>query len=208
MDFEREIFAYKRYFLDFYESLNDKVQRKIEWTLNLIRLTKQVPEKYFKHIEGTKGLYEIRVEYGSNIFRIFAFFDSGNLVILGNGFQKKTQKTPKQEIEKALKIKMEYENENKNLTNFTTLLDKKYGKRGAKKREQWEQEFEAFKLGVLIQEMREKKNMTQAQLAAKCGTTKSYISRIENNASDIRLSTLMRIVTKGLDGHLKLSLAS
>jgi HTH-type transcriptional regulator / antitoxin HipB len=97
---------------------------------------------------------------------------------------------------------------NKNLTNFTDLLDKKYGKRGTKKREQWEQEFEAFKLGVLIQEMREKKNMTQEQLAAKCGTTKSYISRIENNASDIRLSTLMRIVTKGLGGHLKLSLAS
>jgi phage-related protein len=111
MDFERQVFAYKHYFLDFYEDLNDKVQRKIEWTLNLIRLTKQIPEKYFKHIEGTKGLYEIRVESGSNIFRIFAFFDSGNLVVLGNGFQKKTQKTPKQEIKKGLKIKEEYENE-------------------------------------------------------------------------------------------------
>jgi len=87
------------------------VQRKIEWTLNLIRLTRQVPEKYFKHLEGTKGLYEIRVEVGNNIFRIFAFFDEGNLVILGNGFQKKSQKTPKQEIDKALKIKAEYESE-------------------------------------------------------------------------------------------------
>lgn len=111
MSFQREIFAYKRYFLDFYEGLDDAIQRKIEWTLNLIRITKQVPEKYFKHLEGTKGLYEIRVEVGSNIFRIFAFFDDGNLVVLGNGFQKKSQKTPKQEITKALKIKLEYENE-------------------------------------------------------------------------------------------------
>ncbi len=60
---------------------------------------------------GTKGLYEIRVEVGSNIFRIFSFFDKGNLIVLGNGFQKKTQKTPKQEIEKALKIMEEYKNE-------------------------------------------------------------------------------------------------
>ncbi len=62
-------------------------------------------------MEGTKGLYEIRVEVGSNIFRIFSFFDKGNIVILGNGFQKKTQKTPKQEIEKALKIMEEYNHE-------------------------------------------------------------------------------------------------
>ena len=108
---EREIIAYKNYFLDFYEDLPDNVQAKIEWTLQLIRVTRQVPEKYFKHIEGTKGLYEVRVEVGSNIYRIFSFFDKGNLVVLGNGFQKKTQKTPKQEIIKALKIMEEYQNE-------------------------------------------------------------------------------------------------
>lgn len=94
---------------------------------------------------------------------------------------------------------------NKNLTSFTDHLDKQYGKIGTAKRDAYEQGFEAFKLGVLIQEMREKQNLTQEQLAVKCGTTKSYISRIENNASDIRLSTLMRIVKEGLGGHLKLS---
>jgi HTH-type transcriptional regulator/antitoxin HipB len=99
------------------------------------------------------------------------------------------------------------ETKNKNLTSFSDHLDKQYGKRGTKKREAYEQEFEAFKLGVLIQEMRQEQNLTQEQLAAKCGTTKSYISRIENNASDIRLSTLMRIVREGLGGHLKLSVA-
>jgi phage-related protein len=111
MNSEREVIAYKRYFLDFYEVQPDNVQAKIEWTLKLIKITRQVPEKYFKHLEGTKGLYEIRVEVGSNIYRIFSFFDQGNLVVLGNAFKKKTQKTPKLEIEKALKIMEEYKNE-------------------------------------------------------------------------------------------------
>ena len=108
---ERQVIAYKNYFLDFYGELDNNVQRKIEWTLNLIRVTQQIPEKYFQHLKETKGLYEIRVEVGSNIYRIFAFFDKGNLVVLGNGFQKKSQKTPKQEIERALKIMEEYQNE-------------------------------------------------------------------------------------------------
>lgn len=113
MTYIRQVIAYKNYFLNFYKDLPDNVQAKIEWTLNLVRVTQQVPEKYFKHLEGTKGLYEIRIEIGSNIYRIFSFFDKGNLVVLGNAFQKKTQKTPKKEIEKALKIMEEYKNENK-----------------------------------------------------------------------------------------------
>ena len=104
----RQVIAFKRFFLDFYEEQADPVQTKIEWTLNLLRTIKHVPEKYFKHFEGTKGLYEIRVEVGGNIYRIFSFFDKGNLIVLGNGFQKKTQKTPKQEIERALKIMEDY----------------------------------------------------------------------------------------------------
>jgi len=95
---------------------------------------------------------------------------------------------------------------NKNLTNFSELLDKKYGSKGSNKRNKFEQEFEAFKLGVLIEQARKERNMTQSQLAEKCGTNKSYISRIENNASDIRLSTLMKIIQEGLGGKLKLEL--
>jgi len=97
----------------------------------------------------------------------------------------------------------------KNKANFTTLdqiLDKKYGNKGEVAREQWEQEFEAFRLGVLLEQARIKLGMTQEELAEKCGTNKSYISRIENNASDIRLSTLMKIIQTGLGGHLKLTL--
>ena len=97
---------------------------------------------------------------------------------------------------------------NSNLTSFSDHLDEQYGVKGTETSEKYEQGFETFKLGVLIQEMREKQNLTQEQLAAKCGTTKSYISRIENNASDIRLSTLMRIVREGLGVNLNLSLGS
>lgn len=91
------------------------------------------------------------------------------------------------------------------LTSFAEHLNSQYGKRGAETREKYEQEFEAFKLGVMLQELRTEKGLTQKELAEKCGTTKNYISRIENNASDIRLSTLMRIIREGLGGHLKLS---
>lgn len=94
---------------------------------------------------------------------------------------------------------------NNNLTSFSDHLDAQYGKIGTEKREAYEEGFEAFRLGVMIQELRKGQGLTQEQLAQKCGTTKTYISRIENNASDIRLSTLMRIVREGLGGHLKLS---
>jgi HTH-type transcriptional regulator / antitoxin HipB len=93
-----------------------------------------------------------------------------------------------------------------NLTSFTSHLDDQYGVRGTEIREQFEEEFEAFKLGVMIHELRKEQGMTQEQLAQKCGTTKTYISRIENDASDIRLSTLMRIFREGFGRQLKFSL--
>jgi phage-related protein len=109
----RVVTFYKDYFVEFFIKQREKVQEKITWTLDLIEQLEKVPETYLKHIENTNGLYEVRVKQGSDIFRIFCFFDKGKLIILANGFQKKTQKTPKKEIDKALKIKEEYENENK-----------------------------------------------------------------------------------------------
>ena len=91
----------------------EKVKEKIIWTFELIEDFQKVPETYLKHIENTEGLYEIRVQQGSDIYRIFCFFDREQLVIVTNGFQKKKQKTPKKEIEKAIKKKEEYENEKK-----------------------------------------------------------------------------------------------
>ena len=94
----------------------------------------------------------------------------------------------------------------KRITSFDDHLNEQYGKSGTESRQKFQEEFETFKIGILIQEARKKQHLTQQQLAEKVGTTKNYISRIENNASDIRLSTLMRIIREGLGGSLKLSL--
>ena len=109
----RSVIFYKDYFQDFFVKQRDKVKNKIIWTFELIEELPRIPESYLKHIEGTDGLYEIRVQLGSDIFRIFCFFYRGQLVVVANGFQKKSQKTQKKEIEKALKIKKEYESEKK-----------------------------------------------------------------------------------------------
>jgi phage-related protein len=109
----RTIILYKDYFSEFFNRQRIKVKEKISWTIDLIENHERIPEIYLKHLEGTDGLYEIRVQIGNDEIRIFCFFDEGQLVILANGFYKKSQKTPKKEIEKALKIKNEYENEKK-----------------------------------------------------------------------------------------------
>ena len=110
----RKLIFYRNYFLEFYNQQSIDVQEKIEWTLGLVRDLTRIPEKYFKHIEGTDGIYEIRVQVGTNIYRVFSFFDEGSLVILVNGFQKKTQKTPKKEIKLATQLMKEYYNEKRN----------------------------------------------------------------------------------------------
>lgn len=110
MKAERTIIFHKDYFVDFYLQQPLKVQEKIEYVFRVIRTVDKVPEKFLKHLEGTTGLYEIRVEYEGNIYRIFCCFDDGNLVVLFNALQKKTQKTPAKEIDLALKLKKEYFN--------------------------------------------------------------------------------------------------
>ncbi len=107
-NFKRNIFFYKHHYLDFYNKQLVNVKKKFDWTFELIMTLERVPAKYFSHMENTDRLYEIRVEVGNNIFRVFCFFDEGNLIILLNGFQKKSQKTPKNEIELAEKLKKEY----------------------------------------------------------------------------------------------------
>lgn len=100
----REVVAYKNNFEDFLLSQSGKVQDKIFKIIEAIETLERVPSNYLKFIEGTKGLYEARIQIASNIWRVFCFFDEGRLVILLNGFQKKTQKTPKKEMEKALRF--------------------------------------------------------------------------------------------------------
>ena len=104
----RTTYVYATEFWDFYYSQRPEFQDKIDWVIGLVRTLRMVPEKFFKHLEGAEGLFEIRIKIGSDIFRILCFFDEGNLIILLNGFQKKTEKTPKNEIEKAERLKKKY----------------------------------------------------------------------------------------------------
>ncbi len=108
---EREVVAYKSYFEDFLLKQPKKVQDKIFKIIEAIETLERIPSNYLKSLEGTNGLYEARIQLASNIWRVFCFFDDGKLVILLNGFQKKTQKTPKNEIDKALKLMKKYHEE-------------------------------------------------------------------------------------------------
>ncbi|MCF8230798.1 MAG: type II toxin-antitoxin system RelE/ParE family toxin [Bacteroidales bacterium] len=105
---KRKLLFFKDYFETFYEKQTLKVKHKILWTLQIIEEIEQIPDIYLKHLKKTSGLYEIRVQVGNNIYRIFCFFDQDNIVVVGHGFQKKSQKAPKQQIEKAERIKKEY----------------------------------------------------------------------------------------------------
>ena len=104
----REVIAYKNYFVDFLTRQPIKVQNKIFKIIEAIETLERIPTTYLKLISGTNGLYEARIQLGPDIWRVFCFFDKGKLVILLNGFQKKTQKTPKNEIEKAINLMKEY----------------------------------------------------------------------------------------------------
>ncbi len=105
----REIEVYRDYFWSFYNDQSKSVKGKIDYALNIVMNVQHIPQKFFKHIED--GIYEIRVKVGSDIYRVFCFFDDGKLVILLNGFQKKSQKTPKGEIQRAIKLRYQYYNE-------------------------------------------------------------------------------------------------
>jgi phage-related protein len=105
---KRQIKTYGNYFIKFYSALDKSVQEKIDYVFELVKTADIIPKRFFQHLENTEGLFEIRVEYQSNIYRIFCFFDEGNLVVLINAFQKKSQKTPGQELKMAKDLKKQY----------------------------------------------------------------------------------------------------
>ena len=108
---KRRIIAYRNYYKDFFESLDEGTQEKILYGMLLLKTQDRLPSKFVKHIRD--GLFELRIEWQGNIYRIFFCFDEGQVVVLFNGFQKKSQKTPTKEIKKAFKLKEEYEDEKK-----------------------------------------------------------------------------------------------
>jgi phage-related protein len=104
----REVVEFENHFSEFLKLQNVKVQNKIFKIIEAIETLERVPINYLKLIQDTNSLYEARIQLGSDIWRVFCFFDNGKLVILLNGFTKKTQKTPKKEIEKAIQLKQKY----------------------------------------------------------------------------------------------------
>ena len=108
MEKKRQLIYFKNYYKDFFDQQTEKVKDKIDYVLYLVTIADRIPKKFFQYMRGTDGMFEIRIEFESNIFRIFCCFDEGKIVVLFNGFQKKSRKTPKNEIEKALRIKNEY----------------------------------------------------------------------------------------------------
>lgn len=125
MERVRQIIYYKKYFFDFFNHLTTQVKEKIDHVLFVVTVAERIPSKFFQHLEGTDGLYEIRVEFQGNIYRIFYCFDEGQVVVLFNGFQKKSQKTPTGELDRAMKIMKEYFDEKTKLKNDGNKKSKK-----------------------------------------------------------------------------------
>jgi phage-related protein/DNA-binding XRE family transcriptional regulator len=172
----------------FLDSLTDKHSKKVAWVLRLVRDLNFVPKEYLKKLGNSNDIWEIRIRSGNNIFRILCFFNKGNIIILTNGFAKKTQKTPAEEIALAEKRKQEYLRRKK-----MDDLEKYIKQRKAKSKtfaKDFEEGYDNFRIGFLLKQARKKAGMTQEELAVKLSTKKSAISRIENHADDIRLSTL------------------
>ena len=193
----REVVFYGDSFFIFYKKLSPQAKLKVDWTLQLIESLPLVPEKFLKHLSGTDGLYEIRIAYESNAYRLLCFFDEGKLMVVLNGFHKKTNRTPNSEINSKTAVLAATIMEKNKITSLREHLDQEYGVAETASRASYEEGFEAFQLGYFLQELRAREGWTQEELAKRCGTTKSYISRIENNASDIRLSTILRIFREG-----------
>ena len=104
----RKVILFKRYFDDFFDNQPRKVQEKLYWSINVLRTVQDIPRNHLKALTGTDGLMEMRTQLGGNIYRVFCFFDEGQIIVLTNGFQKKTEKTPRNEIERAMRIREEY----------------------------------------------------------------------------------------------------
>lgn len=156
----RTVVLYDDHFERFFLKQRSQVKAEILWTIELVEDIVRIPETYFKRIEHAEGLYEIRVQNGNEIFRLFCLFDDGLIVILLNAYQKKSRKLSKLEIDKALKIKSEYENENKNIRTLEAFKEKHYGKRETSNRDALELGYKNFKIGVLLHDARLLRDLT------------------------------------------------
>lgn len=206
----REVVTYKGYFDEFFKQQPQKVRDKIIKVLDIIEQIDRIPLTYLKYIEGTNGLFEVRVQLGNNIFRIFCFFDGNKLVVLLSGFQKKTQKTPSEEIKRAERLMTALLRRKRkgdiqmNTKTLDQIKDEYYGEVGMPERDRLERELVALRIGFKIRSAREKLDLTQAELASRIDKKRTFISKVENDGENITLKTLFDIVERGLGGKLNI----
>lgn len=184
-NYRRHVVAYADYFKDFKRSLDKASVARIYQTFLYVMTFDKIPAKFFRSITSVKCLYEIRVEYESNMYRIFCCID-GDLIVLLNGFHKKSLK-------------------NMGLSSLEEMIAEDFGPQGSVEREAFDRDTETFILAERLKEERLKAGLTQEQLAEKIGTKKSYISRLENGKADVQLSTLFRIF-EGLGRRIRLTI--
>lgn len=189
---KREVIAYGDYYDDFMRTLSPVERKKIHYILDLLQSQDRIVKKFVKLIRD--GLYELRAMYNGNIYRIFFIFDEDKIVVLFNGFQKKTQKTPESEIKKALRIKRNIMTVKK-IRSVSAELDELYGKEGTPERDAFRREAYVYYTGQIIEQARINAKMTQEELAVKVGTNKSYISRVETGKTEPKVSTFYKIVS-------------
>ena len=174
-------------------TLKEKEQEKIQYGLLLLKTQDRLSTKFIKLIKD--GLYELRTEYGGNIFRVFFIFDEGKIVVLFNGFQKKSQKTPSKEIEKALNIRRHImQTNNHQIVDYDLVLDQKFGKEGTPERMKAEEDALSFYSGQILLDARKEAKVTQAELARRINSTKSYISKVENGLIIPSVGAFYRII--------------
>lgn len=188
---ERVISAYKTYFRDFINTLTDPEARKVFYIIDMLKTQERISSKFVKYIRDE--IYELRAEHNGNIFRVFFIFDEGNIVILFNGFQKKSQKTPQNEINKAIQLKKNIMQEN-NIVSVDAMMDKRFGKVGTPEREAFRKEAYTYCVGQIISDARKREKVTQQELASRVGTNKSYISRIEKGSVEPGAGMFLRIL--------------
>ena len=191
---ERKIITFGDYFSSFLKTIDEDVRRKLDYVLDMLKTVKRLNSKFVKPIRD--GIFELRIEWEGDIYRVFFIFDEGNIVVLFNGFQKKTRKTSTSEIERAITIKRNTMNTKENkIKSYDAVLDERYGAVGTPEREAFRKEAYAYYMGQVIREARREEKITQTELGKRIGANKSYISRIENGLIDPTISTIYSIIT-------------
>ena len=195
----RAVVFYANYFERFFLKQRNRVRIKMLWTLTLIEDIVRVPESLLKRIKNGKGLYEINLQIEKEHFRLFCFYQNGQIVILINGFRKKFQKTPKKEIDQVMKIKEAYKTEQHNITALEVFKERQYGKLGLSTREVVEIGYMDFKIGALLQEACLQNGLVREAFTRSANMSQLCTVKQAHHLQEAQLSVMQKILKSGVD---------